>query len=63
MFLYMGATPVTSNIFLTLTEIALTSILTELVKEFISITYHSKELMIMFCFIPAILLGTAEGLR
>ena len=63
MFLYMGATPITSNIILDLAETALTSFLKELIKDFISKMYYSKELMIMFANNNAILLGTAEGLR
>lgn len=59
----MGATPITSNIILDLAETALTSFLKELIKDFISKMYYSKELMIMFANNNAILLGTAEGLR
>ena len=59
----MGATPITSNIILDLAETALTSFLKELIEDFISKMYYSKELMIMFANNNAILLGTAEGLR
>lgn len=62
MFLYSGATPATSNILVTLSEVALTSFFKEFIKDIISKMYHSKEVMIMFMTSSAILLGTAEGL-
>lgn len=62
MFLYMGATPVLSNIFLTLAEVALTVLLEELIKEILSCTITLKEWVIMFSDFLVILLGTVEGL-
>ena len=62
MFLYMGATPVLSNIFLTLTEVALTVLLEELIKEILSCAITLKERVIMFSDFLVILLGTVEGL-
>lgn len=62
MFLYMGATPILSNIFLTLAEVALTVLLEELTKEILSCTITLKEWVIMFSDFLVILLGTVEGL-
>ena len=62
MFLYLGATPNLPNIFLKLIESALICVIEELLKKIISETNNSKEWMLMFCFIPVILLGTAGRL-
>ncbi len=62
MFLYMGATPILSNIFLTLAEVALTVLLEELIKEILSCAITLKEWVIMFSDFLVILLGTVEGL-
>ena len=62
MFLYLGATPILSNIFSTLAEVALTVVLEELIKELFSCAMTLKEWVIMFNDFLVILLGTAEGL-
>ncbi len=62
MFLYMGATPILSNIFLTLAEVALTVLLEERIKEILSYAITLKEWVIMFSDFLVILLGTVEGL-
>lgn len=62
MFLYMGATPILSNIFLTLAEVALTVLLEELIKEILSCAITLMEWVIMFSDFLVILLGTVEGL-
>ena len=62
MSLYLGATPILSNIFSTLAKVALTVVLEELIKELFSCTMTLKEWVIMFNDFLVILLGTAEGL-
>ena len=62
MFLYLGATPILSNILITLANVTLTVILEELIKEIISYVMTLKEWVIMFSDFLVILLGTAEGL-
>ena len=62
MFLYLGATPILSNILITLANVTLTVILEELIKEIFSYFMTLKEWVIMFSDFLVILLGTAEGL-
>ena len=62
MFRYLGATPILSNIFSTLAEVALTVVFEELIKEIFSYAITLKEWVIMFNDFLVILLGTAEGL-
>ncbi len=62
MFLYLGATPILSNILITLANVTLTVILEELIKEIFSYVMTLKEWVIMFSDFLVILLGTAEGL-
>ena len=62
MFLYLGATPILSNILITLANVTLTVILEELIKEIFSYAMTLKEWVIMFSDFLVILLGTAEGL-
>ena len=62
MFLYLGATPILSNILITLANVTLTVILEELIKEIFSCVMTLKEWVIMFSDFLVILLGTAEGL-
>ena len=62
MFLYLGSTPIPSNIFLKLIQPALASFAEELIKKFISQKNNLEELIIMFYYNFYILLGTAEGL-
>ena len=62
MFLYLGSTPILSNILITLANVTLTVILEELIKEIFSYVMTLKEWVIMFSDFLVILLGTAEGL-
>ena len=62
MFLYLGATPILSNILITLANVTLTVIFEELIKEIFSYVMTLKEWVIMFSDFLVILLGTAEGL-
>ena len=62
MFLYLGATPILSNILITLANVTLTVILEEFIKEIFSYVMTLKEWVIMFSDFLVILLGTAEGL-
>ena len=62
MFLYLGATPILSNILITLANVTLTVILEELIKEIFSYVMTLKEWVIMFSDFLVILLGTVEGL-
>ena len=62
MFLYLGATPILSNILITLANVTLTVILEELIKEIFSYVMTLKEWVIMFSDFLVILLGTAERL-
>ena len=62
MFLYLGATPILSNILITLANVTLTVILEELIKVIFSYVMTLKEWVIMFSDFLVILLGTVEGL-
>ncbi len=61
MFLYLGATPISSNICLKIIQTVLIFFAEELIKNFISRKNNLKNLIMLYNNFD-ILLGTAEGL-